>query len=216
MSLKPEEEFAKFKQEGLLMREQANSIFKEGDTELVTPSGERVSFKRLHELEKDYAFFSLGPVYVAGQVPYSFLEQYTAELGEAYFLTIETPKEFLDGLQTQEGTWGNILHAIQRDRLDDLTMFMTHQYLSRKEENFLAGIYYMDLVIQDPVFKYEPNYNPDMEMIKIRVFLPQTQTSRVVLIQKPGSSNLSTIIQATPADVARDLLTVKVINQGKV
>jgi hypothetical protein len=130
------------------------------------------------------SFFTLGPVYVSAQVPYSFLDQYAAEMHpDTTFLTMELERDVLKGMDVYDGdirvgTWNNIIHAIPTEELDQFTEFMVTQMLTRTDPEIgkcdIYGISRHDLIVQDPVkacSKQLTVTNPCMQdSIRLHVF----------------------------------------------
>ena len=131
-----------------------------------------------------FSFFTLGPVYVGAQVPFSFLEQYTAEADQdTQFLLAELPCKFANGLEVYEesvqvGDWGDKIHGVQSDKLENVTDFMTSQVLGRTSEGKVYGIEYKDMILVDPVLKHRGKLKADSH-IKVRVFYPFSKRGAV-------------------------------------
>ncbi len=156
----------------------------------------------------DVSFFTMGPVYVTVQVPYSFLDQYAGEVEDIQFLTIQTPPiakglaVFDDGVEV--GTWNDKLQAVDSAHFDNLTDFMCSQVLGR--DGKLFGITYQDAMIHDPVLKQKYGIGED-SMLRIRIFLPYTQRGSVLpqidlrsgevgFVTQPTSVALKSLLQA--------------------
>ena len=208
------EQFVTFGTESKKFRSQNNTVFKEDEIQISTPMGNKCSYSKLSELTGDYSFFTLGYLYEGVKVPYSFVEQYTAEFGDAYFLTIKSKNELLKDLDP-DSDWSYILHAIQKDKFEEFTQYMVSQYLSRKEEGQFVGVYSSDLIIPDPVYKYNTDYKLGLEDIKVRCFLPQTRKGRVV-VTSDEKGNIIHFIEKTPTSISKELYSMQVINNKGV
>jgi len=128
------------------------------------------------------SFFSLGPVYVTAQVPYSFLDQYCGEVSNDQFMTITTPP-FATGTDVIDngvvvGTWDDKIHATGKDTFDNFTDFMCSQVLSR--DGKLFGISFQDVMTQDPVLREKHGVSID-NLMRLRCFLPYTIKGEVIV-----------------------------------
>lgn len=163
----------------------------------------------------DVSFFTLGHVYVTARVPYSLLDQYRGETQDlpeardASFLTFETPL-FADGLDVVDegstlGTWGNKIHAVDDEHLDQVTSFFTGQVLKRG--NRLYGITYQDAMLQDPVLRDKHGVR-DENLIHVRLFMPFTnrgylspyidfRTGQLQYTVRPSSPEMKRQLRAT-------------------
>ncbi len=154
----------------------------------------------------DVSFISLGPIYVAARVPYSFLDQYCGEVEPEQFLTIHTP-EFMTGLEVLEagmmvGNWGDKINALSTKKLEDFTDFMCSQVL--KQGDTLYGIAFKDAMIQDPVLRERKGVSPK-HLMRIRVFLPYTIETECVLQINPRSGTMSFTTQPVSLELKRNL-----------
>ena len=149
------------------------------------------------------SLFTMGPVYVSAQVPYSFLDQYTAEVDRVQFLTFDTGIPVADGLDiVQEGvtlgTWDDKLQAVGSDYLESLTDFMTVQVLKRGDKLF--GITFQDAMIQDPIRKARIGVAED-NLVRVRIFTPYTYRGMVV----PAINMRTGVIHFTTEPVSAEL-----------
>ena len=164
----------------------------------------------------DVSFFSLGPVYVTAQVPFSILDQYTAEVEQEQFLTIET-QPFAEGLDVIEGgrivgTWGNKIQAVSKDKLDQITDFICSQVFVSPQDK-LIGVRIVDAMIQDPVLRSKHGVHPD-NLMRIRLFLPYSVKGCVEPEIKPDGI-VTFKVGRTPLDLKRALRPALIAQKEK-
>lgn len=209
-----------FKEETIKLCKRKGQLFAAGDLVLSDANEDSVVETSSLSGIKGMSFFTVAPVYVAAQVPYSFLEQYAGEVDkDTNFLTFETPRPFAEGLDVQEdgkilGTWNNKVHGVGTEFLLKFSDFMTSQVLARERD--LYGISHQDLYVQDPVIAAKKGLTADK--LKIRVFVPHTRrgyfspyvdlrTGLMKFILKPPmkemSDKLAIVMKARAAHVVK-------------
>jgi len=205
-------DFVTFKEETLKLIKSAGGLIEATELNLAAANEKDIiEVSCLKDIE-GMSFFTLGPVYVLAQVPYSFLDQFAGEVnGDVQFLTFDTSVDFMNGLDVEQnsqvvGTWNNKIHAIPTEHLDVLTEFMTGQVLTRDRKVF--GLAYQDAMIQDPVLKQRTGVKPE-NLMRLRIFTAYTNRGMISPYIDIRSGQVRFCVKPVAPDLVRRLTVVR-------
>jgi len=128
-------------------------------------------------------FFSLGPLYIALQIPFNIVETFAADTGMGDFE--KHVIYFAHPVIRRLGPWRFILEGIPDAVAGVLFQYLDTQVMVRREEAIYAKFLRRDVSIADPFGVDRQDLLPGEDPARIVVYVPSTNQYRIDLADPP-------------------------------